>query len=169
MSQQLLNEQITDQVKQVFQQLNQPVEILFFGKKNGCDYCDDALQLLQEVAGLSEKLGLSVYDIEQDEAIARQYKVDKAPGIVLAGRQGDQIKDYGVRYAGIPAGHEFSSLIHDMVLVSSGDSGLDQKTRDFLTKLDKPVLLQVFVTPTCPYCPQAVVLAHQMAIESQWI
>jgi glutaredoxin len=31
------------------------------------------------------------------------------------------------------------------------------------------VLLQVFVTPTCPYCPQAVVLAHQMALESPMV
>jgi glutaredoxin-like protein len=148
MTQQLLNEQIAGQVKEVFQQLSRPVEVLFFGKKDECDYCADTLHLLQEIAGLSDKLGLSVYDIEQDEAIAHQYKVDKAPGIVLAGRDGEQIKDYGVRYAGIPAGHEFSSLIHDMVLVSGQDSGLDQKTRDFLKKLDRPVLLQVFVTPT---------------------
>ena len=33
-------------------------------------------------------------------------------------------------------------------------------------KLDKPWHLQVFVTPTCPYCPRAVLLAHQMAMEN---
>jgi protein-disulfide isomerase len=32
--------------------------------------------------------------------------------------------------------------------------------------LDKPLHLQVFVTPTCPYCPRAVLLAHQMAMEN---
>ena len=35
--------------------------------------------------------------------------------------------------------------------------------------MTQPVLLQVFVTPTCPYCPQAVVLAHQMALESPMV
>jgi alkyl hydroperoxide reductase subunit AhpF len=29
--------------------------------------------------------------------------------------------------------------------------------------------MQVFVTPTCPYCPQSVVLAHQMAIASPMV
>ena len=29
--------------------------------------------------------------------------------------------------------------------------------------------MQVFVTPTCPYCPQAVILAHQMAMESEFV
>ncbi len=70
------------------------------------------------------------------------------PGLVLAGREGEEIIDFGVRYAGIPAGHEFSSLIHDLVLVSGRDSGLDRKTRDFLGGLTQPVSLQVFVTPT---------------------
>jgi len=88
---------------------------------------------------------------------------------VLAGRDGDQILDFGVRYAGIPSGHEFSSLIHDLVLVSGRDSGLSEETRQFLSSLDQPVLLQVFVTPTCPYCPRAVVLAHQMALESPMV
>ena len=75
----------------------------------------------------------------------------------------------GIRYAGIPSGHEFSSLIHDLILVSGRDSGLGQETRNFLKSLDSPVLLQVFVTPTCPYCPRAVVLAHQMALESSMV
>jgi glutaredoxin len=29
--------------------------------------------------------------------------------------------------------------------------------------------MQVFVTPTCPYCPQAVLLAHKMALESDLV
>jgi len=74
--------------------------------------------------------------------------------------------DYGIQYSGIPSGHEFSTLINDILLVSGRDSGLSPQTREFLQKLDKPVHFQVFVTPTCPYCPQAVILAHRMAMEN---
>jgi glutaredoxin-like protein len=144
----LLNEDVKNQVRQVFEQLQEPAQILFFGRKSDCAYCDDTRQLVEEVVDLSEKLQLSTYDLDDDAAIAEQYKVDKAPGIVIAGRDGDQILDYGIRYAGIPSGHEFSSLVHDMVLVSGRQSGLNQRTRDFLARLDKPVHLQVFVTPT---------------------
>jgi glutaredoxin-like protein len=125
--------------------------------------------LLEEVASLSDLLSLQVYDLEDDAEIARQYNVDRAPGLVIAAKEGDQVHDYGIRYAGIPAGHEFSSLIHDIVLVSGRDSGLKRATRDVLARLTEPVHLQVFVTPTCPYCPRAVVLAHQMALESPLI
>jgi alkyl hydroperoxide reductase subunit AhpF len=144
----LLNETIAEQVREVFSQLSEPVEILFFGQEAGCEYCEDALQLVQEIVALSDKLGVQVYDMDRDASIARQYKVDKAPGLVIAGRDGDQLLDYGIRYAGIPAGHEFSSLVHDLILVSGRDSGLDDKTRQFLAGLREPVLLQVFVTPT---------------------
>lgn len=144
----LLNEDILGQIREVFEQLQQPVEVLFFGKESDCMYCDDTLQLVSEVVELSDKLGLSVYDLDEDAAIAKQYKVDKSPGIVIAGRDGDQVLDFGIRYAGIPSGHEFSSLIHDFVLVSGRDSGLSEKTRNYLNGLDKPVHLQVFVTPT---------------------
>jgi glutaredoxin-like protein len=144
----LLNDAIIGQVQEMFDQLREPVEVLFFGQEAGCEYCEDTLQLLQEIVALSDKLGLQVYDLDRDAAIAQQYKVDKAPGIVIAGRDGDQVLDYGIRYAGIPAGHEFSSLVHDLILVSGRDSGLDTKTRQFLAGLEEPVLLQVFVTPT---------------------
>jgi glutaredoxin-like protein len=169
MTEALLNDEIIVQVKDAFGQLQNPVEVLFFGKDGDCEYCDDTLQLVEEVTDISDLLSLSVHDIEKDAAIAQQYKVDKAPGLVILGRDGDQLLDYGVRLAGIPSGHEFSSLIQDLILVSGRDSGLSAETRKALDDLDKPVLLQVFVTPTCPYCPRAVVLAHQMAIESPMV
>jgi len=165
----VLDDNVRDQVRDVFADLQEPVQVLFFGKADDCLYCDDARQLIEEVAGLSDKLHVSIYDLEEDADIAAEYNVDKAPGLVIAGQNDADIEDFGVRYAGIPSGHEFSSLIHDLLLVSSRDSGLDQKTRDFLNNLTEPVYLQVFVTPTCPHCPRAVLLAHQMAIESELV
>ena len=122
--------------------------MLFFGKSTDCDYCEDTMQLIQEVTALSDTLSLSVYDIEEHANLADQYHVDKVPALVLAGREGDQILDYGVRFAGIPSGHEFSSLINDLILVSGRDSGLSPETRQFLASLEKPVHLMVYVTPT---------------------
>jgi len=163
----LVNDDVLEQVREVFKGLTGPVEVLFFGQeKEDCPYCEDALQLVQEVAGLSGLLRVHRYDLGRDTAIARQYKVDKAPGLVIAGRDGEQVLDFGIRFAGIPAGHEFTSLVYSLLLVSNKNSELEQPTRDFLASLKEPVHLQVFVTPTCPYCPRAVVLAHRMALES---
>jgi alkyl hydroperoxide reductase subunit AhpF len=144
----LLNEDISAQVREIFARLETPVELLFFGREAGCETCADTRQLVEEVAALSDLLSLSVYDLEQDAGVASQYGVDKAPGLVLAAREDGRLVDYGIRFAGIPSGNEFGTLIHDIVLVSSRDSGLGPQTRDFLKGLTRPVLLQVFVTPT---------------------
>jgi glutaredoxin-like protein len=162
----LLNEDVKKQVREVFSGLNHPVEILFFSSQENCGSCNDTRQLLEEVVALSPSLGLTVYDLAVDAAIAKQYRVDKAPVFVVAAKDGDILTDTGIQYAGIPAGHEFSTLIQDIILVSSRDSGLKESTRVFLKGLQKPIHMQVFVTPTCPYCPRAVVLAHQMAMEN---
>ncbi len=148
MTEKLLDENIVSQVREVFEQLDQPVEVLFFGRKTDCEYCDDTLQLVEEVVAISNKLSLKIYDIEEDPELALEYNVDKAPGLVFAGRDGERVVDYGIRMAGIPSGHEFSSLIHDLVLVSSRDSGLSQEARQFLQEIEEPVMLQVFITPT---------------------
>jgi glutaredoxin-like protein len=169
MNTKLLNEDIQIQVKNALEKMKEPVDILFFGTEEECEYCSETLQLVGEVAELSENLGLSVYDLDDNPDIAREYKINKTPGLVIAGRDADQLLDYGVRFAGIPSGHEFSSFIEALILVSGRDSGLDDEIRRQLSDLKEPVLLQVFVTPTCPYCPRAVVTAHQMAVESEMV
>lgn len=162
----LLDENIKKDVRQAFAGLQHPVQILFFGTKETCEYCSETRQLLEEVVALSPQLGLSIYDLQVDADIAREYRIDKAPAFVLTARDGETLADTGIQYAGIPAGHEFTTLIQDIVLVAGRDSGLKPATREFLKGLQKPIHLQVFVTPTCPYCPRAVVLAHQMALEN---
>ncbi len=145
----LLPEQIIVQIREVFAQLQNPVQVLLFVTKSDCEGCETTEQLLSEVAELSEKISLSVHDIDQEPELASLYKVQgKAPAIVIAARDGERISDYGIRYLGIPSGHEFNTLIQDFLLVSGRDSGLTQQTRAFIKGLTKPLHLQVFVTPT---------------------
>jgi glutaredoxin-like protein len=118
----------------------------------------------QEVAALSDKLDIEVRDFVLDKEVVERYGVDKIPAIAVEGE-----KDYGVRFYGVPAGYEFTSLIEAIKAVSAGESGLAPKTKEILAGLKDSLHLQVLVTPTCPYCPMAVQLAHRMAIESDMV
>jgi len=170
MTETMLDEKIRAQVKQIFTGLNQPVTVLFFGSnEENCEYCAQTQQLMEELVDLSDKLALIAYNTDEQPEVAAQYHVEYVPGIVMVSPDGETFKDYGIRFAGVPAGHEFTSIIRDLLMISLGDSGLSKENREYLASLDKPLHLQVFVTPTCPYCPQAVVLAHQMAMESPWV
>ncbi len=162
----LLDKSVVKQIQQAFAELKEPVQVLYFRSEADCEYCDEAQQLLEEVAAIDDRIGLTVHDRTRDIEAAKRFGVDKSPSLVVAARDGDEIVDLGMRFSGIPSGHEFSTLVNDIVLASKRDSGLSQATRDFLKGLEEPLLLQVFVTPTCPYCPRAVLLAHQMAMEN---
>ncbi len=165
----LLNDDLSQQIKALFAELQNPVEVLFFSSQIDCPYCEESLSLLKEVTGLSDLFTLCVFDIDENASLAQQYKIDKAPGFVMVAKEGDQRIDYGIRFFGIPSGYEFTSLINDLVMISTHNPALSDSTRAYLRTLNSPVHLQVFVTPSCPYCPRAVVLAHQLALESPWI
>lgn len=143
--------------------LARPVKAVVFTQDMECQFCRETRGLLEELAGLTDKLKVEVRDFVKDAAEAQRLGVDKIPAIALLG-EGD--KDYGIRFYGIPAGYEFVSLLEALELVSKGDSGLSTAGREKLKKLTKSLALQVFVTPTCPYCPKAVVLAFKLAMES---
>ena len=144
-----LSNPVIQQVKDLFKGLRHPVEVIFFGSHTqNCGYCEQTLQLLNEVVVLSGLLSFQECDLQQDAALAAQYGVDKAPAMVFTAPDGDRLIDYRIRFYGIPVGSEFTTFINDLLLVSRRDSGLSAETRRFLHELPKPVHLEVFVTPT---------------------
>jgi alkyl hydroperoxide reductase subunit AhpF len=145
----LLDDTLRHELKEIFdQQIKQPVRMMYFGAELGCDYCEDTLRLSREVCALSDQIHLSVHDLDLDAELASRHGVDKAPTLVIAGQVGEQVIDFGIRFAGIPAGHEFISFVQAIVNVSGRESPLAEETRQFLHELAEPVHLQVFVTPT---------------------
>jgi glutaredoxin-like protein len=125
-----------------------------------CAACRDTKQLLEEVVELSDRLHLETYDFVADAAVAEAAGVDKIPATVVRGRDGGE----RARFYGAPAGYEFTALLEDVL--DAGDSGpeLSEEVAGALEQIDQPVHLQVFVTPTCPYCPVSVRAAHMLAL-----
>jgi glutaredoxin-like protein len=162
----LLDEKTRNDVTELLSDIDGDVKIVLFTQAFECQFCKETREIAEEIAALSEHISIEVLDLEADQDRAAAYNVDKIPAIVLLG-EGD--RDYGIRYFGIPSGYEFSSLLHDLKAVAAGPDALDlsKDTLATLKKLENDIHLQVFVTPTCPYCPQAVVLAHAMAIASE--
>jgi glutaredoxin-like protein len=125
------------------EELVNPVRLVNFTQALECEFCAETRQLAEEVAALSDKIELEVYNLAIDKEEAKEYGVDKIPAIAILGE-----KDYGVRYYGIPSGYEFSSLIEDIVDVSRGEVELLPATTEALAGIAQPLHFQVFVTPT---------------------
>jgi glutaredoxin-like protein len=164
----LLRDEDRDQIREEFAGLETPVRLVVFTQEMECQYCSETRQIAEEVAALSDKIELDVYDLLADDELAAEFGVDKLPATIIM-RGGEEPKDFGIRFFGIPSGYEFATLIEDIKMVSSGETGLSDATRQKVAALQSPVHFQVFVTPTCPYCPRAVILAHQLAMESDLV
>ncbi len=151
-------------LKKQFEKLTGEVELIVFTQENECQFCKDTKEVVLEVASLSPKIKSKVYDfvINGDEDI--KYNIKKIPAIAIVGKT-----DYGVRYYGVPAGYEFAAFVEDIIDVSRGATSLPDGIKAKLAEIKKPVHIQVFVSPTCPYCPKAARIAHQFAIENEFI
>ena len=154
-----LKDKDKETLKARFKDLDKPVNLIYFTQELECQYCRETRILLEEVADLSEKITLQVYNLLVDKEKAQEYNIDKIPATVVMAD-----KDVGIRFYGIPSGYEFASLLEGMELVSTEKSPLSQSTIDKVKSLDKDVHIQVFVTPTCPYCPGAVITGHALAL-----
>ena len=157
----MLPDEIKGQVKEAFAAITTPVKLVNFTQTLGCAYCRETRELLEEIAALSDLVSLEVHNFVTDPEPVKAYGIDKIPATAIVGEE-----DYGIRFYGIMAGYEFTSLIHGIRLVGGAGAQLSPEMVEQLAALEDPVHLQVFVTPTCPYCPQAVALGYEMAYAS---
>lgn len=130
------------EISERLKEMVNPVKLIHFTQELNLAYGREAQQLLQELAALSDKLSLEVYNFLLDKDKVAEYGVDKVPATLVR-----NTKNYRVRFFGLPAGYEFSALLDAIISVSRGDSGLQEESKEKLRKISEPLHLQVFVTP----------------------
>lgn len=160
----MLREEDKKQIKERLKSLEEPVTIAFFTQvvESTCQYCSETEQLLKEVKELSDKIELKTYNFVTDKEQVESYQIDKIPAIAIHAKE-----DVGIRYYGIPTGYEFATFLENILLVSQGKSELNEVVKKQLAEVNVPVKIQVFVTPTCPYCPRAAMTASEFALENK--
>ncbi|MBL7067168.1 MAG: thioredoxin family protein [Candidatus Marinimicrobia bacterium] len=153
-------------VKDRLSAMTQKVKIIHFTQSIECSYCRESRQLLEELILLSDKLSLEVVNFQIDKDVVAKYNIDKIPATILIP---EDESNPGIRFFGIPSGYEFQSLLEDIIDVSSCNHGFSDDVLREIQAIDKTVHIQVFVTPTCPYCPAAVRTAHRLALANKHI
>jgi glutaredoxin-like protein len=162
----LMDEATKEKVIEAMEVMVDPVHILMFTDEEGCQLCEETQKIVEEVSALSKKLTHETLMLKDNTELAEKYGVDRTPAILVMKGTPDDHTYLGVRFFGIPAGYEFTSLLDSVLTASRGITAISDEAKEYLKNLDQEVHFQVFVTPTCPYCPRAVVLAHHMAMES---
>jgi glutaredoxin-like protein len=130
-------------VEREFKKLQEPVKLVMFTQEMECQFCQHTRELMEEIASLSDKVSVEVFDFVKDKEQVLRYQINKIPATVVEGA-----KDYGIRLFGIPSGYEFSTLMEDILMVSTGKTGLSAKTLALVESITTPIHIQAFVTPT---------------------
>ncbi len=161
----IMDEETRQEVKKLLDGLQSPVKIVFFKENINCPTCVLAEEFVKEVSSISENLKADIYNKYIDESKTAEYSPKQLPAIFVE----TPFSGKRVIFYGIPSGYEFVSFMEAIKSAASGKVELEPETIEKLKNVSTQVNIKVFVTPTCPYCPAAVVLAHRMAIASDKI
>ena len=161
-----IDEKLKSDLQRYFAALTNKVKLLLITQDFECQYCRETRELLTELSAVSGKVELEIISFDKDKEAVAKYGADKIPATIILDKNGT---DFGIKYYGIPSGYEFSSLLEDIIMVGTGQTQLPNNVVEKIKAIDHSVHLQVFVTPTCPYCPRAVLAAHKFAFLNQHI
>jgi glutaredoxin-like protein len=139
----------------------QKASAIFVPGREECVACKDTQTMLEELASLTDKITLTVHELADAPEEARKLHVDKVPGIVVRGPANRPL-----RFFGIPGGNEFPNFVEALIEASQQKPALAIEAARHVKKVKDQVTIDVYVTPTCPYCPAVVRAAYRLALAS---
>jgi glutaredoxin-like protein len=157
----LMNEEVQNQLREIFGEMKQDITMVLFTKEGECVTCEETKSLLMEVEELSDKIHVVLKDFEKDIEDVEKYNIEMVPSFVIL----DHNNEYqGVKFNGIPAGHEINSFVPAILEMSGVTGEVPAAIAERIAKITKPINIKVFVTLSCPHCPGAVANAHKLAM-----
>ena len=154
----MANEAYIQQLKATFEQLPNDIPLYLFSAKGHEDAFTHAnRQVIRAFRELSSKITLREYDL--DHELARKWNVTSSPTLLIAPER------YPIRWLGAPMGEEARTFLEILILVGLGQSNLSDQSQRVATRIDSPRNVKIFVSPTCPYCPQQAVNAVKAVVE----
>lgn len=157
MEKKIITEDVKKILKDTFKELKDTVTIEVYTKKGINDsFNETTTELISALAETSPEIKPSFYTIGDE--ISKKRNVFRSPTILIAPDK------YNIRFTGSPLGEEGRSLIMSILMASTGNVVLTGESLKRLKELDSKREIKVFVSPTCPYCPQSVVYAVSAAI-----
>ncbi|BBG24538.1 protein disulfide oxidoreductase [Sulfuracidifex tepidarius] len=164
----LFNDDVKNALQDALKDMKNNVDVYVFidSADENCQYCDLTVKFMNFVADScpkdengSSKLKVHVFDRQKDKEAFTEYEVERVPTVALEKGK--------IRWTGAPLGEEIRALVETLVRISQGESGLSPETVEAIkSKINGKVKVETLVTPSCPYCPYAALIAHMVAYEA---
>ncbi|HEY2978503.1 MAG TPA: alkyl hydroperoxide reductase subunit F, partial [Burkholderiaceae bacterium] len=145
----MLDDDLKAQLKAYLERITQPIELV--ASLDSSDASREMLALLNDVAAQST----NVVVVEEHGGEARK------PSFLI---QRVSNRDIGVRFAGLPMGHEFTSLVLALLQVGGYAPKLDASVVEQIRSLDGDFRFETYVSLTCQNCPDVVQALNAMSV-----
>jgi thioredoxin reductase (NADPH) len=158
LSERAVMEQLEAQLKPLFQDLPNEIPLLLFTRPGKNDMLSAATRfLIRAIREVAPKITLREFDL--GHKTARKWDVDRSPTLLIDPDQ------YRIRWLGAPIGEEARTFVEALLMIGSRKSGLSDESLKVLKKIDGARQIKLFVSPSCPYCPQQAVNALKAVVE----
>ena len=149
----MLDNNIKNQLKSHFESLTQPVELLI--ALDDSNKSTELENLAHDLASLSDKITV----LNNPDIDARR------PSMVVH----SSLKETYITFAGVPMGHEFTSLV--LALLHTGGHASKAKAEDIeqIQSLEQPLNFEIYISLSCQTCPQVVQALNTMAATNSHI
>ena len=152
-------------IKKSVGKLKHDVYIYIFVNKDKKEMDNVSISLIKDLRTiLGDKIKYKVFEKGSKEA--KKFNIKYYPTLVFLSYKK---KDKGIYYIGAPLGHELTSVLNSIAVLGNYKTDLPDDIKKKIKDLDDEVEIKVLITPTCPYCPRAVSLAHKFAFENKKI
>jgi alkyl hydroperoxide reductase subunit F len=141
----MLDDNIKTQLKGYFERITQPIELI--ASLDEGEKSQEMLALLQDVTSLSDKITLR----RDEDARKPSFAINRVGS------------DIGVRFAGLPMGHEFNSLILALLQVGGHPSKESQELLAQVQNLDGDFRFETYFSLSCQNCPDVVQALNLMS------
>ncbi len=156
----LLNASLTTQLAELLKKMVSPVELVAY--TDDSETSQKVRALLNEVSQQSSKIS-----IVEGEQAANQYGTIRKPSFVIrraeSKNSNNQENEVFVTFAGLPLGHEFSSLVLALLQVSGYAPKVSEEQRESILKLGSHNVT-TYMSVTCLNCPEVVQSLNTISI-----
>jgi alkyl hydroperoxide reductase subunit F len=144
----MLDANLKTQLKSYLEKVSRPIEIV--ASLDDSAKSQELRALLGDIASLSERVTV----------IERRGDDQRKPSFSI----GEPGKDTGIRFAGIPMGHEFTSLVLALLQVGGHPVKLDDAVIEQIRELDGDYQFETYFSLSCQNCPEVVQALNVMAL-----
>jgi len=154
----LLDKKTADLLGLIFEKMPHRIELLLFTSPGRNEPYSAAIrEMIRSVETLTDKIDWREYDLAHELAVKHQ--AQQSPTLLL------DPEHTHLRWLGAPIGHEAESFLKSLIMIGHRNANLGKQSLKVLNSIEEPRRIKIFVSPTCPYCPQQIMNALKAAVE----